>query len=71
MRAGRIVVTMATILSFTFIVGTLGSAGGCSNETAGQAERDEAADKVAQDKMREFMKTKGPRGNIPKKGTKR
>jgi hypothetical protein len=59
-RAGRILAALAMALSFTFIIGTLGSAGGCSRSsgTLEQATRDEAADKVGQDKMREFMQKK-------------
>jgi hypothetical protein len=39
----------------------LGTVGGCgdSTGTVEQAKRDEAGDKVVQDKMREFMSKKG------------
>jgi len=68
-RAGRILGAIATVLSSTFVVGALGTAGGCSGSegTLPQAERDEAADKVAQDKMREYMKNQGPQGKLLKR----
>jgi len=69
-RAGRILAALAIVLSFIFIIGALGSAGGCggSSGTIEQAGRDEAADKVAQDKMRAYMQNKPAKGaNVPKR----
>jgi hypothetical protein len=62
-RAGGILAAFVLISSFTFIAGTVGSAGGCSGSggAVDQAVRDEAADKVAQDKMREFMQDRAKR----------
>jgi hypothetical protein len=67
MRAGRILATAATLLSLTFALGTLGSAGGCSgsSDQIEQAEVNEEATKVAQEKMREYMKNWRPQKNTP------
>jgi hypothetical protein len=67
-RPGRILAALAMVFSFIFIIGALGSAGGCSGSsgTIEQATRDEAADQVAQDKMREYM-TKNPPKSAKKK----
>ena len=67
-RAGRVLAALAMVVSLTFIIGALGSVGGCSSGSTGtieQASKDEAADKVGQDKMKEFMQNK------PSKSSKR
>jgi len=60
MRVGRILAALAMALSFSFVAGTLVSTGGCSGSsgTLGQAERDEAGEKVLQEKMQEYMAKK-------------
>ncbi len=64
-RAGRILAALAMALSFSFIIGTLGSDGGCSGSrgTTGHATRDEVADRAGQDKMRESIKNKSTNTN--------
>ncbi len=72
-RAGTILGALAIVASFTFMIGALLSAGGCggSSGTIEQAGRDEAADKVAQDGMREFMSKKTAKGAKGAKGSTR
>jgi hypothetical protein len=59
-RAGSVVAALAIALFFTFMIVTLGSVTGCSGSsgTIEQAERNDEADKVVQDKMREYMSKK-------------
>ncbi len=62
MRAtGKFLALGWTGLSLALPVALVGAAGGCSEPpgTVEQATRDEAGDKVVQDKMREFMSKKG------------
>jgi hypothetical protein len=68
-RSGRVVAALAVALPVTFSAGTVVTAPGCSGSsgTVGQAERNEEADKVGQDKMREYMATKGPAKGKKKK----
>ncbi len=60
-RIGRLLAVGWTCLCLGFATAFLGTAGGCSDSTGTveQAKRDEAADQVVQDKMREFMSKKG------------
>jgi hypothetical protein len=59
-RAGTILGALSFVVSFILVIGALGSSGGCSgsSDSIEQAPRNEEADKVAQDKMREFMSKK-------------
>lgn len=69
-RVGRFLAAFAMALSFTFTVGTLVSAGGCSGSsgTFGQAERNEEGQKLLQDRMKENMaKRNGPMKTQKKK----
>ncbi len=62
MRVGRIFAVAAMLGSFTFGTGMLISAGGCSGagDSGGQASMDPEAQKVAQDKMKEYLAKKPP-----------
>jgi hypothetical protein len=71
-RSRRILAVIAASFSLLVSVGTLGSAGGCSGEgPLPPTGRDEAGDKVAQEKMRAFMQQKKtakgtPQRTVPK-----
>ena len=70
-RSARILAVIATILPLVGAAASVVPAGGCSGPEGPlpQAERDEAGDKVAQDKMREFMQSRAPKGKV-QKGTR-
>jgi hypothetical protein len=65
-RIGKYFALGWTGLCLTLAMAFVGAAGGCSDSsgTVEQAQRDDAGDKVVQDKMREFMAKKG---GAPKK----
>jgi hypothetical protein len=62
MRVGRIIAVAAMVGSLTLGAGLLISAGGCSGsgDSVGQASIDPAAQKAAQDKMKEYLAKKPP-----------
>ena len=68
-RTGRVVAGFALAMPFAFSAGTLATAPGCSGSsgTIGRSERNEEADKVGQDKMKEFMAKKAPAKGQKKK----
>ena len=68
MRSGRVFAIFTIISSLTLATGMLFSAFGCSGsvDTNGPAVQDEEAQKIGQDKMREFMAKKSP-GKVQKK----
>jgi hypothetical protein len=66
-RSGRFLAAIATVLALVVVVGTLGSAGGCSDPgTLPRTGRDDTGDKVAQDKMRDYMQQKPTKGKAQK-----
>jgi hypothetical protein len=68
-RTGPVLAALAMALPFGFSAGALVTAPGCSGSsgTIGPAERNEEADKVGQDKMKEYMAKKGPAKGQKKK----
>jgi hypothetical protein len=68
-RTGRVIAGFAVALTFAFSAGTLATAPGCSGSsgTIGQSARNEEADKVGQDKMKEYMAKKTPAKGQKKK----
>jgi hypothetical protein len=66
-RSRRFLAAVAAVLPLLGAVGTVGSAGGCSGDGAlPPTQRDDAADKAGQDKMREFMQQKTTKGRVQK-----
>ena len=61
-RIGQVLAALALALPFTFSVATLVTAGGCSGSsgTGEQATGNGQVDKVAQEKMKDFIKNKPP-----------
>ena len=60
MRPAKKLATLAASISLSFVIGVLGSAGGCS-DTGGsgdQVKPDPEKDQAVQDKMKEFMAKK-------------
>ena len=68
MRVGRLVAAVAMITSITVGLGMLITAGGCSgSNSGGPVAIDEASQKAAQDKMREYLAQRKDSQKIQKK----
>ena len=61
-RIGRVLAALAMALPVVFSAGMLVTAPGCSSSsgTAGPAQRNEEADRVGQEKMKEYMAKMSP-----------
>jgi hypothetical protein len=66
-RSGRFLAAIARVLTLVIVVAGFGSAAGCSDPGAlPRTGRDDESDKVAQDKMRQYMQKQPTKGKAQK-----